>query len=58
MRSRVYVTVQHLSVPARAHSSKPTALGLTGAISQLLSGAQQQQRANAGSVMLSAYVGS
>jgi len=50
--------VQHLSVPARAHSSKPTALGLTGAISQLLSGAQQQQRANAGSVMLSAYIGS
>jgi len=54
----------HLSVPARAHSSKPAAAGLllwarrAGDISRLLhAGAQQQRRADAGSATLSAYVG-
>ena len=48
------------SVPARAHSSKPAAVGLLlwaqrkEAIDRLL----QQRRANAGSGTLSAYVGS
>jgi len=50
----------HLSVPAWAHRSKPTAAGLllwallAGDIARLL----QQRRANAGSATSSAYVGS